>query len=394
MKKEDIVKSLDNITPDENTVGRMREKILTHSGEKRRESFFKHFNLKRTVTAALLVLVITAGTLSFNAWQEPVTGSWVTLEAGVRDSIEGKHERLTNGDLAPGYAEMFPEGRMPDIYPYYQFKIENKYYMLMFDSQITEFNLPETIVESDIGGKLATISDGNKTCVVYSYLPAGSEAVVVVKIDDKYELYTFNGFDSYINNQDEDAKEYLKLYGIKSDSDIAKIQFMSYNQSALPANGEYISARDIRAELTDKASIQDFYKHYSAMKNSSDKYFGILYSYKSSFGTSNGGANQTSPSYGKTDGGDMPTTVAPDQTPITDDAFYDRNMTDGGVETPGSIMPSEPADSGRALMDSITIRIYNRSGIYFDVEYYTNINFISRYEVSDAFTEFLKGYIG
>lgn len=43
-----------------------------------------------------------------------------------------------------------------------------------------------------------------------------------------------------------------------------------------------------------------------------------------------------------------------------------------------------------ALASSITIRIYNKNGVYFETVYYPNIGFISRHEVKDEFAAFLK----
>jgi hypothetical protein len=45
---------------------------------------------------------------------------------------------------------------------------------------------------------------------------------------------------------------------------------------------------------------------------------------------------------------------------------------------------------GNALGNPITIRIYNKNGIYYDSVYYRNIGFISRYEVGEEFAAFLS----
>jgi hypothetical protein len=45
---------------------------------------------------------------------------------------------------------------------------------------------------------------------------------------------------------------------------------------------------------------------------------------------------------------------------------------------------------GNALENAITIRIFNKNGIYFDAVYYRNIGFMSRYEISEEFAAFIS----
>jgi hypothetical protein len=65
----------------------------------------------------------------------------------------------------------------------------------------------------------------------------------------------------------------------------------------------------------------------------------------------------------------------------------DMGNTESGVVEPsiGSI--------GNALDNPVTIRIYNRNGIFYDSVYYVNIGFINRYEVSEEFAGYLSKYI-
>jgi hypothetical protein len=46
-----------------------------------------------------------------------------------------------------------------------------------------------------------------------------------------------------------------------------------------------------------------------------------------------------------------------------------------------------------ALANPITVRIYHQSGVYFETIYYPNVGFMSRFEVSEGFAEFLGNYI-
>ena len=387
MKKEDIVSSFNSIRPDEDAVNRMQKNIFTRSAEKTKNSLLNKLSLRKTVAAAALALVITAGALTYSFLPKTPTANWVPTEAGTGDNTEELANR-TEGDFAHGDAEI-------DIYPYYQFKIEDKYYALISESKKTDFGLSDTVSPNDIGNKLATINGGEKDCEVYTYLPAGSDAVVAVKIDGDYELYAFTAFNSYMTNQDEDAADYLKLYGIKNASDIAKIQLLGYGKPDLPEAGEYFTSREIKTELTDNIKIGEFYNYFSVLKNSSDKYFEELYSYRSAFTDNQSNEGRIPADYsGQTDNGDLPITNDAEKTIVPNGVLYDKaEPADGGAES-GFTSPSEPAGTGNALESSITIRIYNQSGIYFDMEYYPNIRFISRFEISEPFAAFLEDNVG
>lgn len=67
-------------------------------------------------------------------------------------------------------------------------------------------------------------------------------------------------------------------------------------------------------------------------------------------------------------------------------------MTDNGSTDPGTAEPYKGA-AGDALANQLTIRIYNKNGIYYDSPYYRNMGFISRYRVDDDFRGFLSDCI-
>ena len=115
-----------------------------------------------------------------------------------------------------------------------QFQIDNRHYILLTDDLREDYGLPATVDESDIGEKITDIgSSPDKSLTgrgVYRYVPAGCEAVVAVRKDEGYQLYRFFTFESYNNNQDEEAIEYPKLYGINSAEDIARIRFIGHSE--------------------------------------------------------------------------------------------------------------------------------------------------------------------
>jgi len=307
-----------------------------------------------------------------------------------------------------------------------QFQIGNKHYILMQDEQIAEFKFSKLVEQSALGEKLSAITTSVDSSLigsdVYKYLPAGGEAIVAVKKDNEYTLFRFFAFDSYNNNQDEDANTYLKLYGINSEADIAKIQFIGHSEQS-----KIEGVLDIKGEITEPADIKEFYDFYSMIKNSSEKYFDKLYNYRSKITGEPSSSGQTSPSGQTSSSGetspssqpvrapdedfaldqpekapdeDFPATDLPDAT-TTNKTEYAEDLpakataeTGAGtsVDTGGSTDPSQ-GNAGNALYDSITIRIYNQRGVYFDAEYYPNIGFISRHEVTNKFATFLKGYI-
>lgn len=300
----------------------------------------KPFNLRKAIPVFAITLVIIGAIITYSILSNNETGnktedsSWSDFDYETLDIAQIKN----------------------------QFVIGNKNYIILSEEQKTEFGLTSEINENDIGNKLAdittTVDADLMGSEVYQYLPAGGEAVVVVQKDDNYRLFKFFTFESYNNNQDEDANAYLELYGIHSAADIAKIQFIGHSE-VLKLEGRL----DIINEITDSSEINDYYNYYSVIKNSSNYYFDKLFNYKNT-----------------------------NNIPITDigsDTIIDKGETGAASSSEGS-----EGFAGDALNNSVTIRIYNQKGLYFDAEYYPNLGFISRHEVNDDFAAFLKNYIG
>ncbi|MDD2418466.1 MAG: hypothetical protein PHR24_04395 [Oscillospiraceae bacterium] len=388
MKRKDIKRAFDKVEPDERKKELMLENILNHkhSGSDRKSLFATPFFKLAVPLAAALVLVI-GGVLVYNNMPQKE----LPLKSPYGKEGSSDVGGVITDDIA-GREDMVAEIRD-------QFRMENKHYMVMSDEMKAEFGFG-ALGTSDIGEKISTITNsvdaGLIGCEVYRYIPADCQAVVAVKKDDGYRLFKFFNYESYNNNQDEDADAYLKLYGIKGAADISKIQFLTTSDQPLKPYG-------LTGEITELSDKKTFYDYYSVIKNSSDQYFEKLFSYRKEITeqTVEGGSVMPSPE----DAPDRPTADygADEYNPGVGqvDIAYDLpriGQDDVGVayDTAGNAGSSVAGNTGsarNALSDSVILRIYNNSGVYFEAPYYKNIGFISRHQVGPDFAEFLKGFI-
>lgn len=421
MKPENIKLAFERISPDKCAKRRMLENVLNYF-KKGKVTIMLNFNFKKAIPALALAVVITGGIFTYSL-KDKLFG---------QDFQSNSRPNVTQGDMigeksAPGMEDM----AAPLLN---QFQIDGRHYILTSD-YAEEFGFPVTISEKDIGPKITTIEKSPDEsligCEVFSYLPAGCEAVVAVKRNDKYELFKFYTFESYINNQDEDAIEYLKLYGIEGPEDIARIQFIVHTEKS-----RLEELTNIKSEITDRNEITNFYNFYSALKNSSDKYFEKLFGYNGQGSGRNveidvaypvegegrtpsqgksvdpippdyvpaldyeGDANETVKAYPNDKGiaKDLPLeTRAEPASTVTNAGNSSSNVTSQGMMDMGGTGPAQVAPSqgsvGNALSDPVTIRIYNQNGVYFESMYYRNIGFISRYELPAEFSAFIENYI-
>lgn len=216
-----------------------------------------------------------------------------------------------------------------------QFLFEGKNYCKVLENG----TLPQTVPASDIGeeiGKIEQSSDADLVGgTVYEYRPLGCEAVVAVLRDSVYELFTFSYFQSYHDNADEDAKEYLKLYGISGPQDIVKLEVYRYPDAY---------SQECVVQITDAEQISQFYGYYSQLTESSEAYFNVL-------------------------------SQGPEAPPAGDNS---------------NSVASWAGTAGDKLSNSRTVVIYAANGLSFSTEYYPNIQFLSRYAVDDAFAQWLQ----
>jgi len=411
MKREDLRASFDRIKPDESAKNRMLDNIMNQYESKKGIHMLLGF--KRAIPALALAVVILGGLMTY----KNITGN--------------SNNSLTRGNNSPmqeisnaGYAGTGREDAAAPILD--QFRIGNRYYILLSDELREDFGLPAEIDENDIGKKLTEIEKAPDPsligCEVYSYIPAGGEAIVAIKKDNEYRLFRFFTFESYNNNQDEDAIEYLKLYGINNAEDMAKIQFIIYSERS-----KIEGYADIVAEITDRVEINSFYSMYSVLKNSSDKYFESLFNSfgrfpdnrpveigyvvpgavvpeqaapdRIGYGTGRplegpAGKSETAsdlPLAATDDGGNSASDASVSNRPSTVNS-HPGMVVDTGIAGSGSVEPGS-GSVGDALANPVTIRIYNKNGIYYDSPYYRNIGFISRYEASEELEDFIAKYL-
>lgn len=389
MKREDIKNSFDKIGPDDNTIQRMYNRIVSNPHNSKRSGFII---MRKVVPVALGVMVLAVSLFTYSALtgnKPATTGNKPTTEAPKDAAYNG---RAVTDDLATGEgtAELAPA-------PVDTFEIDGRHYFILSENDREAFGFADTIRDEDIGDSIAKIkSTGDESIKgkdVYEYLPAGCHAVVAVKKQTGYKLYKFSSFESYNNNKDEDVNTYLKLFGINSAKDIAKIEFFGRDSSP-----------QVKSEITDTANKQKFYDFYSVLKDASDKYFEKLYSirkepyenqypdvepdqlppdYRSPADApdSNQASGQLTP---KQEIAIAQDSIAPADGQLRSGVGYD----DGSA---GSIDGKQGA-VGNVLGNSVVIRIYNKNGVYMETVYYKNFGFISRHEVSKEFAYFLKDF--
>jgi len=422
VKREDFINSFDRIKPDNSAKRRMLDNILSHSGKERKTAVFS-FNIRKAVPALSLAVALTFGFLAYDI---------------IKDRENVSPPGVTEGDAAAREDMAAPLIN--------QFQIDDRNYISLSEDLKQEYGFPQEINESDIGDRIVTISKSADPsligCEVYAYKPAGSEAVVAVKKNGEYILFRFFTFESYQNNQDEDAAEYLKLYGINKPEDISKIQFIIYSDQ------NKINGRTEVRELTGRDEIARFYGYFSGLKNASDKYFDKLFSFRPAGNTGTDveidiirerelippdagvpvpvepvAPGSIVPVPDKVEvAGDTPLMMQDD--PVSSDFYKDMpvssdgsagmasggsagavsagsassegaasgwkgRMDMGGTEPTGEAVAPSTGLIGDALADPIGVRIYNKNGVYFEIMYYRNIGFMQRYEVNEEFAAFM-----
>lgn len=384
MHKDDLIRALDEIKPDENQKTQMLDKITNHRNKTR-----SSLNLKILVPACIFALTIlgTALTLPFllKNPQNLISDAPQSQTLATADSRNGDANldmyKPNGGAPEIGTTEDFfiDDGRDIAYDTFSMFTLDKRQYINLSDYKLKELGLTGTVDSKHIGDFIATIqSNGvydNKNLEgseVYEYIPAGSQAIVAVKNNEGYSLYEFYGFTSYMNNSDEDAAEYLKVYNIDSAKDISKIIIESYAKSSV-----------ILDSLED---ISKFYDYFKYLKNSSEEYFNRLYNARINSVTppDEPVINQIAPYYPEHE-------VSTD---VAEDLIIQSGAYEGGTVEPTSAASGSAAGSaGHLLSNSHQIKIYTTSGLCYETVYYPNIQFISRHQISEEFANFLNGLI-
>lgn len=351
MKKDDIKHSLHQIKPNEKAKQKMLSNILNHRKEM---GWVRFFGNKRFFPVFITSLVLVFGMV--------IGYIYLTNNNGAGSRVDFTHPDDNNiGDMDIGTED--GAYKLRD-----EFQIDDKHYTILRKEEKEKFGFPTELNDNDIGDKITKITTSIDERLidqdVYYYSPAGSEAVVAVKTSNGYKLFKFYNFESYIQNQDEDTRSYLELYGINEATDIEKIQFYVYQ--------EQDNERKILSEMVDQKDITQFYNYYSVLKNASDEYFKHLSKRKKD---------------NTEDETNSPVDISPpDSGPKSD-------LEEPIEDTKEHSSPGYEGTAGNALANSVNIRIYHQSGVYYQTMYYPNIEFISRHQVNNDFSNFLENYI-
>ncbi|MDD4700518.1 MAG: hypothetical protein PHV07_09765 [Oscillospiraceae bacterium] len=378
MNEKDIKNAIEKISPDEQSRQRMLNNIL--NPEKSRKTVV----YKRLIPAAALVVMVCAsfaiyGILSQNNKAAIDKGQNETFDNEIggigTDAIYENSDKTTDSD-----------GIEMDIAMVYLLNFNGRVYTLPYQDKLDYLGYSSTVTSDQVGEKIAVSTDGT---AVYQYVPAGCEAFVVAEKDGGYELYSFMSFESYNNNKDENASEYLKLYGADSAEDIAKIEVYGYY-------GDFKNA-SIKT-YTDSATTAKFYKYFKDLKNNSDQYFAAL------FGNSSVTQDIGETSSYVIDYGDDAVTASAVQPDGIARSTSGANATDygdyafgGGAVAPdetagqaGQSTSAYPGSAGNALANESVFRICLKNGNFMEFSYYPNIQFLSRFSVGGEFSEMLQ----
>ena len=200
----------------------------------------------------------------------------------------------------------------------------------------------KSVSEQAVGEKLGTVAEGGdpklQGCPVYQYLPVKGEAYLVLERDGKKELYTFREFLSTREFQDEDAAEYLHVYGITQASDISSLEMDS-----MDGQGAFKTTKE--PEI-----INEFYNRFSVLKNASDEYYKTLA------------------------GSDFVPSTPPDQVSSTVEHYVGPYV----------------GETGDSLEDAARITIRFTNGCSMEAVYYPNICFLGYYQLDEETDAFFR----
>ena len=125
------------------------------------------------------------------------------------------------GDPFGGSTESFASGATSETYAVAaedRFIVEGKIYTEVPPGNADWMGkpFPSVVPEKDLGEPAGTIEGGGELNgkTAYVYAPGQSQALLAVERDGEYRLYVFYMFVSYEENGEEDAAEYLKVYGV------------------------------------------------------------------------------------------------------------------------------------------------------------------------------------
>lgn len=338
MKPEEFRTAMEKIKPTKEQKNAVFERILEQKSEKRPAS-----PSWRTAFAAACAAV------------------FVFAAVGGVFLFRGKHPEV----LSPEYSDLSLESScaIEVAQMEFGFWLGERNYRRAAQKQIEKFGLSAVLKKEEIGEKLAEVTEAEDPSLegaeVFSYKPAGCEAVVVLKTGEGYERYSFSNFKSYEENRDEDARAYLQLYGIESEEDLLRVEILRFQTSS--AEGQEVEYANQQmsfcAELKEPDECRAFYDYYAALRESSEDYFKAL----------------QDPAYFK----ELPPEESLSST----------------LSSKSEVNYSAGWSGTGALDDSVLLRIYNRRGVFYETWYYPHIGFLSRYKLPQEFRAFLEDYL-
>lgn len=200
----------------------------------------------------------------------------------------------------------------------------------------------KSVSEQAVGEKLGTVAEGSapnlQGCPVYQYLPVKGEAYLVLEQGGRRELYAFREFLSTREFEDEEAAEYLRVYGITQASDISSLEMDS-----MDGQGTFKTVKE-------REIISEFYSRFSTLENASDEYYKTLA------------------------GSDSVPSTSPDQVGST------------VVHYVGPYV----GETGDSLEDATRITIRFTNGCSMEAVYYPNICFLGYYQLDEETDAFFR----
>ncbi len=354
MNKKDIKTSFDKISPTEEQKEKMLETIISANQKKGVYSRIKRYI---PVTAAA-VFVICAALIVPDIFTKPIVENFTSDSTAAADSdlVMMQTEKTLAEIYTP--SETYPATKNPEptedlgYDSYIDIHIAQAQQTIVFsgrkyrcatDYEVTQYGLKPVISQSDMGEFIAFLDNPPvpelQDAEVCRLKGSDSEAIVLVYDYKNWYYYIFENFVSYEKNQDENASEYLKVFGVSSADDILSITVTDFT---------------IPAKSLSRTQISLFYDGFKGLVNSSDTYFKAISEY--------------------------PRPEIPDQTPTV--------ITDDNGNTIGMTTPAYPGSS--ALDKSVCFTLTFDNNYTREIWYYPNIDYLSRYKLSSEFSAYLN----
>lgn len=339
MNQNDLITSLNKIKPELGADERMLRRVLAYQPPKHTTVRF----VTPYAAAAALLCLVAIGLFAF-PWSNSLPMTPVTSDGGAISS---------NSEIAVALES---------------FVFDGKRYSKLTNETLSEMGIQQPSGEKELGALLGTLDAGEGSTLsgskIYAYPPLSAPAVVVVEKNGGYELFLFSSFTAYEENSDEDAADYLSVYGIKSADDLSKVEVYTY-----PTATSEVLSHTLKKEEQDI-----FYDGFSKLKNASGAYFKTL------------GITSSESREGAWQEFSDSSTVRYEFVP-SNDALSAASSKNG--DKPSNAASYEGSAGGK-LEGGIRLNIIAKNGLSFDMWFYPRIGFLSRFQPQGEFLEFLN----